>query len=128
MSSEGAIAVAAAVTALVQVLKWAGVKDSWGPLLVILLSGAGVGIWLVSGESWPPARTDIWPIATGWINVTLATAGAFGFTRATAAAVTATREPPVGGAGASPTAKTLEERAKEIEREFPDGLKKESRP
>ena len=108
MSSEGTLAVSAAVVALVQLLKWAGLRDSYGPLVVILLSGVGVGVWLVSGESWPPMRTDIWPIVTVWIAVTLAAAGVFGFTRATAAAVTSVTEPPKGGAGGSPTIKSAD--------------------
>jgi hypothetical protein len=103
VSSEGTLAVAAATVALVQLCKWAGLRDSWGPLLVILLSGLGVGVWLLSGDSWPPARTDIWPVVTGWINVTLSAAGTFGFTRATASAVTRATAPPADGAGSSAT-------------------------
>jgi len=105
VSSEGIIAVSAAVVALVQLAKWAGLRDSWGPLAVIALSVAGVMVWLVSGESWPPARTDIWPIFSGIIAVTLSSAGVFGFTRATASAVISISQPPVGGAGSSPTVK-----------------------
>lgn len=105
MSSEGIIAVSAAVVALVQLWKWAGLRDSWGPLAVIALSVVGVLIWLVSGDSWPPARTDIWPIFSGIVAVTLSSAGVFGFTRATAAAVTSAKAPPADGAGSSATVK-----------------------
>lgn len=108
MSSEGIIAVSAAVVALVQLIKWAGMRDSWGPVAVIALSVVGVLIWLVSGDSWPPARTDIWPIFSGIIAVTLSSAGVFGFTRATASAVTSITTPP-GGAGSSPTVKAADE-------------------
>lgn len=97
MSSEGTIAIAAAVVALVQLGKWAGLRDAWAPLAVILLSVAGVLVWLVSGESWPPTRTDVWPILTGIIAVTLSAAGTFGFTRASVSAVTSLSAPRAGG-------------------------------
>jgi hypothetical protein len=104
MSSEGTLAVAAAVVALTQLLKWAGLRDSWGPLAVIALSIVGVLVWLVSGDSWPPARQDIWPVFSGIIAVALSAAGTFGFTRASASAVISAKPPP-GGAGSSPTVK-----------------------
>jgi hypothetical protein len=106
MSAEGIIAVSAAVVALVQLIKWAGLRDSWGPVAVIALSVVGVMVWLVSGDSWPPARTDVWPIFSGIIAVTLSAAGVFGFTRATASAVTSISAPPPDGAGSSPTVKS----------------------
>jgi hypothetical protein len=109
MSSEGAVAVSAAVVALVQLAKWAGMRDSYGPGAVIVVSMLGVLMWLVSGESWPPGRVDIWPIFTGIINVTLASAGVFGFTRAAASAVSSFAPPPSDGAGSSKTIKTEEE-------------------
>ncbi len=108
MSSEGTIAIAAAVVALVQLWKWAGLRDSWAPLAVILLSVVGVLVWLLSGESWPPSRHDVWPILTGIIAVTLSAAGTFGFTRAGASAVASLTSPPAGGAGSEPSIKSGE--------------------
>jgi vacuolar-type H+-ATPase subunit I/STV1 len=108
MSSEGIVAVSAAVVALTQILKWAGLRDSWAPLAVIGLSVLGVLVWLVSGTSWPPTRTDVWPIFSGVIAVTLAAAGTFGFTRAGASAVTSLSTPPVGGAGSEPSIKSAD--------------------
>lgn len=105
MSSEGIIAVSAAVVALCQLAKWSGLPDVWGPVVVIILSGIGVSLWLVSGDSWPPARTDIWPVFSGWIAVTLAASGTYGFTRASSSGFTNLTSPPKGGAGDSPTVK-----------------------
>lgn len=96
MNADAVVAVSAAVVALTQLSKWAGLRDTWGPLAVILLSGLGVLVWLVGGEQWPPARTDIWPIFSGWVAVTLTAAGTFGFTRAAVGAVTRATPPPTG--------------------------------
>ena len=103
MSAEAIVAVSAAVVAFVQLIKWAGLRDHWGPVVVILLSGVGVGIWLSSQPTWPPARTDTWPIFAGWIAVALSAAGVFGFTRAGASAVARVSTPPDDGAGSSAT-------------------------
>lgn len=116
MNAESVVAISAGVVAATQLVKWAGLPDKVGPLVVILLSGVGVGIWLFSQNVWPPARTDTWNIASGWISVTLSAAGTFGFTRAAVSAVTRAMPPPAEGAGSSATAPTVDEVADEIER------------
>lgn len=116
MSAEAIVAISAAVTALVQLSKWAGLKDSWGPIVVILFSGVGVLIWLLSQTVWPPARTDTWDIFAGWVSVALASAGIFGFTRASVSAVTAAKAPPADGAGSSPTVEAADLTADDIKR------------
>jgi hypothetical protein len=98
MSAESIVAISAAVTAFVQLIKWGGLRDHWGPVVVIALSGVGVGVWLFSQPDWPPARTDTWDIFAGWINVALSSAGIFGFTRAAVGAVTRATPPPAGTA------------------------------
>lgn len=103
MNAENIVAVSAAVVALVQLVKWAGLPDRWGPLIVIAFSGLGTFIWLGSSATWPPVRTDIWPLFTGWVTVTLTSAGTFGFTRASVSAVTRATPPPDSGAGSEPT-------------------------
>lgn len=109
MSAEAIVAISAAVVAFVQLVKWAGLKDHWGPLVVIAFSGVGVLIWLISQPAWPPSRTDTWNIFAGWIAVALSAAGVFGFTRAGAMAVSRATAPPEGGAGDSPTVDTDEQ-------------------
>ena len=115
MSAEAIITISAAVVALTQLAKWAKLPDRLGPLAVILLAGVGVMVWLFSQETWPPVRTDTWNIFAGWVAVATSAAGVFGFTRATASAITATKSPPHDGAGSSPTAPTVDEVADEIE-------------
>lgn len=103
MTADAIVAISAAVTALVQLCKWAGLRDSYGPIAVIGFSGFGVLLWLFGAVVWPPARTDTWPIFAGWVAVALSSAGVFGFTRASASAVISAKPPPGGGAGSSPT-------------------------
>jgi hypothetical protein len=116
MNAESIVAISAGVVAVTQLIKWAGMKDSLGPLVVIILSGVGVGLWLFSQEAWPPLRTDTWNIASGWVTVALSAAGTFGFTRAAASAVTRGTPPPADGAGSSGTTPTVNEVADELER------------
>lgn len=115
MSAEAIITISAAVVALTQLAKWAKLPDRVGPLAVILLAGVGVMVWLFSQEVWPPERTDTWNIFAGWVAVATSAAGVFGFTRATASAITATKPPPFDAAGSSATAPTVDEVADEIE-------------
>lgn len=121
MTADAIVAISAAVVAITQLIKWAGMKDAFGPLVVILLSGIGVMVWLFSQTVWPPLRTDTWNIAAGWISVSLSAAGVFGFTRAGASAVTRIQAPPADGAGSSATVPsevtpTIDEVADELER------------
>lgn len=102
MNAETIVAVSAAVTALTQLVKWAGLPDKWGPIAVLLLSLLGVALWAWSKNSGVDLRSGTWDYFTGWISVSLSAAGIYGFTRAAASAVTTTRTPP-GGAGQSPT-------------------------
>lgn len=106
LTAESIVAVSAAVVALVQLVKWAGLPDRRGPIFVLLFALVGVGLYQISyapdGRLF--GRTDIWPIFAAWIAVALSAAGVFGFTRAASDAVTATKSPPPG-AGSSPTVK-----------------------
>jgi hypothetical protein len=124
MSAESIVAISAAVTALVQLTKWAGLRDQWGPVIVILFSGIGVAIWLASQPAWPPVRTDIWAIFAGWISVALSSAGIFGFTRAGAGAVTRATSPPADGAGSSATMPPLVDGARASAEEIADVLER----
>ena len=106
LTAESIVAVSAAVVALVQLVKWAGLPDRRGPLVVLAFALAGVVLYQVSyapdGRLF--ARTDIWPIFAAWIAVALSAAGVFGFVRSGPEAVTSTSKPPAG-AGAEPTVK-----------------------
>jgi hypothetical protein len=94
--------VAATVTALTQIVKWAGLPDRWGPLAVIALAFVGVAVWAYSRGNPATFRYDLFDYFSGWITVALTAAGIFGFTRAAASTVTQIKAPP-GGAGQNPT-------------------------
>jgi O-antigen/teichoic acid export membrane protein len=103
MDGQAIVSVSAAVVALVQLLKWAGLRDSWGPIAVLGLSLFGVAFWSYSVGTYE--RTQAFAYFAGWIAVSTSAAGVFGFTRAATSAVTAAKAPPGGGAGSNPTEK-----------------------
>jgi hypothetical protein len=102
MDAQAIAVVSGSVVALTQLVKWMGLDDRRGPFAVLALSGLGTIIWAISREV-PFVRTELFTFFTGWIMVSLAAAGVFGFTRAMPEAVTRTKTPPLGGAGSSPT-------------------------
>lgn len=103
MDGGAIVSVSAAVVALVQLIKWAGVSDKLGPIAVMVASLLGVLLWGYSEGTYE--RTRLFAYFAGWIAVTTSAAGIFGFTRAASTAVTSMKEPPKGGAGSSPTVK-----------------------
>ena len=100
MNGEAIVSISAAVVALVQLVKWAGLKDGYGPLAVLLLALAGVGFWAWSMDGL--TRATAFSYFAGWIAVSTSAAGVFGFSRASATALTRTnaKPPPSTGAGA----------------------------
>jgi len=103
MNGEAIVSVSAAVVALTQLVKWAGLPDRVGPLSVLVLSLAGVMFWgWTQGDI---TRASAFGYFAGWIAVSTSAAGVFGFTRASGEAVTRMSAPPTGGAGGSPTVK-----------------------
>jgi len=101
MDGQAIVAVSAAVVALTQLVKWAGLPDKAGPLAVLALSAFGVAFWGYSVGTFE--RTQAFAYFAGWIAVSMGAAGTFGFTRAATSAVTAAKSPPGGGAGSSRT-------------------------
>lgn len=106
MDAEAILTVASVVVALTQLVKWAGMPDRLGPWVVLALSAFGVVFWGWSRGSFE--STQAFGYFAGWINVALAAAGTFGFTRAAPGAVTSAKSPPAGGAGANPVEKAPE--------------------
>ena len=94
MAGQEIVTVSAAVIALVQLLKVAGLPDRLGPLAVLALAALGVGLWASSlgGLAWASA----WDLFAGWIAVATSAAGTFGLVRAAPGLVAALR-PPGGG-------------------------------
>lgn len=101
MDGQAIISVSAAVVALTQLLKWGGIPDKVGPLVVLLLAAVGVAVWVYSQGIYD--RKVLFDLFAGWIAVATSAAGVFGFTRAAASAVASAKPPPAGGAGSSPT-------------------------
>lgn len=101
MNGEAIMAVSPAVVALVQLVKWAGIGDKWGPIAVLVLSLGGVLFW--GWSTGDVTRASAFGYFAGWIAVSTSAAGVFGFTRASAGAVSRMSSPPAGGAGSSPT-------------------------
>jgi hypothetical protein len=100
MNGEAIISVSAAVVAMVQLIKWAGLRDNYGPIAVLALSLEGVAFWGWSGGEF--TRQAAFTYFAGWIAVSTSAAGVYGFSRASGEALTKMTAPP-SGAGASPT-------------------------
>jgi hypothetical protein len=91
------------VVACVQVAKWSGVSDKRGPLFVV-----GFSLLITVFLAWTRGnfgRTTAFDYFAVFVNILLAAAGVFGFTRAAPGAVSSFTPPPGGGAGSSPTVK-----------------------
>lgn len=101
MNGEAIVTVSAAVVALTQIGKWAGVPDKQGPIVVLLLAAVGVAVYGFSQPAF--ARADVWPYFAGWVAVATSAAGVYGFTRAAASSLTRMTPPPDTGAGSERT-------------------------
>lgn len=101
MSGEAIVSVSAATVALTQLAKWSGLPDKWGPVAVLVLAALGVALWVYTQGVFE--QRQAFQIFAGWIAVATSAAGVFGFTRASAAAITAVRPASTQAAGGSPT-------------------------
>jgi formate hydrogenlyase subunit 3/multisubunit Na+/H+ antiporter MnhD subunit len=102
VDAQAILTVGAAVVALTQLVKWGGVPDKFGVIVVIALAILGTAVWAYSQPAWD--RADTFGYFAGAIAVMTSAAGVFGFTRAGSDAVTRTKGPPAG-AGQNPTEK-----------------------
>lgn len=103
MTGESILAVGAAVVTVVQLVKWAGIPDKYGPIAVMALSLFGVIFW--GWSQGDITRATAFSYFAGWGAVSTTAAGIFGFTRASGDAVSKMTSPPLGGAGSSTTLK-----------------------
>lgn len=69
MDSEAIVTIGATVTLLTQVVKRSLPADGAGPHVVALLSFVAVVLWVISAPVFPPDRTAIWTIFTGWVSI-----------------------------------------------------------
>ena len=105
MDGQAIMTISAAVVAVVQLVKWAGLKDSLGPIAVLGFSVIGTALWGWSVGDFSRATTFAY--FAGWTAVSTSAAGVFGFTRAASAGVSSMKPPPASGAGSSPTVKDV---------------------
>lgn len=110
MTPEATLAISVFVTALTQILKWSGVPDKYGPIAVLFLSFGTVGLW--GWDQNMVAQGNVFNLASAAVLTAVGSAGIFGFTRASAGAVTSLAKPPAGG-GAEVTTVTPTENAGE---------------
>ena len=103
MTSQAIMSISAAVVALVSLLKWAGVRDNYGPIAVLSISFMGVIFWGWSTASL--TRASAFDYFSGWVVVSTSAAGVYGFSRASGTALTKLTAPPSTGAGSEPTIK-----------------------
>lgn len=77
MTPEDIVTIGATVTLLTQVVKRSLPTDAAGPHVVAILSFAAVVMWVLSAPAWPPDRTALWPIFTGWVSIWVAASGIY---------------------------------------------------
>jgi hypothetical protein len=103
MNAESIVAVSAAVLTMTQLGKWAGLPDKFGPLAVMVFAAFGVALWGWSADG--VTRVTAFSYFVGWLAVTLAASGTYGFSRASGTALTRLTAPSSTGAGSEPTVK-----------------------
>lgn len=77
MGPEDIVTIGATVTLLTQIVKRAMPKDGNGPLIVALLSLIATVMWIVSAPVFPPDRTHIWTLFTGWASIWATASGIY---------------------------------------------------
>lgn len=115
MDAQAILTVSAAVVALVQLAKWAGVDDSKGPLAVLVCSLIGVVFWGWADGTF--ARTVAFDYFAGWIAVMTSAAGVFGFTRSTGDSLVRMRGTGDGGGMDGTTSKVSPETLRLIDKQ-----------
>ena len=114
MDAQAILTVSAAVVALVQLAKWAGVDDSKGPMAVLMCSLFGVAFWGWASGTF--IRTVAFDYFAGWIAVMTSAAGVFGFTRSTGDSLVRMRGTGDGGGMDGTTSKASPETVRLIEK------------
>jgi hypothetical protein len=79
MDAAAVATIGALTTTLCQIIKRSlpGDWDKYGPLFAAEISLAGVVLWVYSAPVFPPARTDVWTLAAGWVAVFATSAGIY---------------------------------------------------
>lgn len=69
MTAYEVATIGATVMVLVQILKRALPGEGYGIYIAGAVSLVCVVIYIASAAQFPPARTDIWALFTGWVSV-----------------------------------------------------------
>lgn len=77
ITSEDAIAIAATVTILTQIIKRILPSDGGGPYIAGILSFIAVILWVISAPVFPPERTQIYSIFANWVSVYATSVGIY---------------------------------------------------
>jgi hypothetical protein len=91
VEAQDAVTIGAATVALAQLTKWAlgqwrgGRAQGYGPLVVLIVSALGVGLWALSRPALP-TRLDLWTYFAAWIAVATSAVGIYGLVRTAAGA------------------------------------------
>ncbi len=96
MTAEQIAVITTSVVALTQLLKWMGMSNKMGPIIVLVLSLLAVLVFEWSQIDQAFHRSHAFNLFATWIIVATSAAGVFGFTRAGAEAITKTSSPPPG--------------------------------
>lgn len=75
MNASEVVTIGATVMVLTQIVKRAVPHDGYSIYIAGGVSLLAVLIWVVSGINFPPARTDLWAIFSGWVSVFATAAG-----------------------------------------------------
>jgi hypothetical protein len=77
MGPEDIVTIGATVSLLTQVVKRSIPKDGQGPHIVALLSFVAVMMWVASSPLFPPDRTMLWSVFTGWVSIWATASGIY---------------------------------------------------
>lgn len=77
MTAAEVATIGAVVTTLTQIIKQTplGAREGWGIYIAGVVSLLCVLAWVASATYWPPARTDLWALFSGWVTVFATAAG-----------------------------------------------------
>lgn len=141
MNAESIGVIGVAVVLLTQLIKFMNlIPDRYGPIAVLGWAALGVFLYGFSNDPDFGTRHAAWVYFTAWLTTAATAAGIFGFSRAAADVVAKATAPPSGAGAESislPSSQDEEDEAaaeaillhaKQLRKEFPDALKKESRP
>lgn len=96
MDATQIVTVSAAVVGLTQLLKWMGVDNKMGPIVVMIVSAICTFGFVWSQIPHGLSRQNAFGVFAAWVAIFTSAAGVFGYTRSGADALVSTKSPPEG--------------------------------